>query len=82
MGGNLKQDLNIVAVGLYTVESEADVLLDGTLYQEGMVVELCQGKHTVEVEADGSTVTLCLGDYLYRPKGEPSWQDLFMGPFM
>ena len=80
--GNLKHDFVIAAGGLYTIESEADVLLDGTVYQNGMVVKLPQGKHTVEVESSSSMVTLRWGDHLYRPNSELSWQDLFLGQLL
>ncbi len=80
--GNLWKEFEIVTEGLYTIESEAAVFLDGTLYKNGMVVELSRGKHIVEMGPTRSTVILRWGANLYRPKGEPSWQDLFMGSFM
>lgn len=78
----LRREFVIVAEGLYTVETDMDVLLDNKVYKNGMVVELHEGKHTIEVISTNAMVILRWGDHLYRPDTEPSWQDLFMGPFM
>jgi hypothetical protein len=61
------QHFDIIAPGLYTVESQADVLIDGTLYHNGDVVHLKEGTHTVEANGLNATAKLSWGDHLYCP---------------
>ena len=61
------QHFDIIAPGLYTVESQADNLIDGILYHNGDVVRLKEGKHNVEANGLNATVKLRWGDHLHRP---------------
>jgi hypothetical protein len=61
----------IIAPGPYTVESDTDVLIDGTSYRNGDVVRLEEGAHTVGANGASATVRLRWGGHLYRPDNEP-----------
>lgn len=71
----------IVAPGLYTVETETDILIDGTLYRQGDVVWLEEGAHTAGAGGVTATIRLRWGDHLYRPDSEPEQTNL-LAPFL
>jgi hypothetical protein len=70
----------IIAPGLYTVESQTDILIDGTLYRQGDVVQLEEGAHTIESKGANATIRLRWGDHLCRPDSEPERTNL-LGSF-
>ncbi len=75
------QHFEIVAPGLYTVESEHDILIDGVLRHPGAAVRLEAGAHTVIGTGHRETaVKLRWGNYLYQPNDEPESSEL-LGPF-
>jgi len=57
----------IIAPGLYTVESQTDIFIDDTLYRNADVVRLKEGAHTVGAGGIITTIRLRWGDHLYRP---------------
>lgn len=58
----------ILVAGRYTVEAEDPVRLDGVRVQPGDVVDLAQGRHSLQTIGGGSAeVTLRWGENLYRP---------------
>jgi len=77
----LSQNFEISTPGLYTVEADTEILIDGKLYHTGDVVRLEQAPHIIEATGTDVTIKLRWGDHLYRPKSEPSWTRLFLGPF-
>lgn len=74
------QHFEIIVPGLYTVETDTDTLIDGTLCRHGNVVSLGEGVHTIEVKGMKATIKLKWGDHLYRPDNELEWTTL-LGPF-
>lgn len=74
------QHFEIRVPGLYTVETDADILIDGTLSRHGNVVSLEEGVHAIEVKGTKATIKLRWGDHLYRPDNELEWTTL-LGPF-
>lgn len=61
------QHFEIIAPGLYTVESQTDIFIDSSLYRNGDVVRLKEGAHTVGAGGAITTIRLRWGDHLYRP---------------
>lgn len=61
----------IIAPGLYTVESKTDIIIDGILYNNGDVVRLEEGSHTIGAGGPITTIRLRWGDHLYRTDSEP-----------
>jgi hypothetical protein len=76
-----QQHFEIIAPGLYTVESQTDIIIDGTSYHNGDVVRLEEGHHTIEAGRATTTIRLRGGDHLYRPDSEPEETNL-LGPFL
>lgn len=58
---------DIIVPGLYTVESQTGIIIDGTSYHNGDVVRLEVGHHTVGSGGPATTMNLRWGDHLYRP---------------
>jgi len=81
-GENPKEQFDIVAEGSYSVETEGEVILDDMPYRSGMVVSLREGAHTIEAKSGSVKAILRWGNHLYRPDNEPTWPDLFLGPFL
>jgi hypothetical protein len=71
------QSFEIVASGTYTVETAAQVRIDGRTCRDGDVLELKQGGHTIE--GTNGIMTLRWGSHLYRPPQPRPVEDLFMG---
>jgi hypothetical protein len=57
----------IITPGLYTVEAQTDIFIDGMLYRNGDVLRLEEGAHTVGTGGASATIRLRWGDHLYRP---------------
>jgi hypothetical protein len=79
--GHTFHSFDIAAAGRYTLEgeAEADVLIDGTAYHGGDVIELEEGRHTIEAQPAAGTVKLRWGDHLYRPAEPYSGMPVFLG---
>jgi hypothetical protein len=75
------QHFEIIAPGPYTVESPADISIDGTSYRNGEVVRLDEGSHTAGAGGATTTIRLRWGDHLYRPDSEPEKTNI-LGPFL
>ena len=67
---------DIAIDGVYTLEGEAGVQLDGRTVAPGTTVELTQGEHVVSASGPGEIV-LRWGDNLHRPDHQPSDQKIF-----
>ena len=76
--GQLKelQKFEIIVPGLYTVESDANILIDNTFYCNGDVIHLDAGTHAAKANRANTTVKLRWGDHLYKPNREPKMMHL------
>lgn len=70
----------ILIPGTYTVEAADRVIIDGTPYAPGQLVDLEVGSHVLTPGAAPGTVILRWGQRLFRPTEAPSSQALFV-PF-
>ncbi len=77
-----REQFEMPAAGLYTIEGEAQVKIDGRLLSNGDVINIGPGRHIIAAAGPGLKVTLRWGNHLYRPKRATGWQDLFMGPLL
>lgn len=57
--------------GTYTVETDGDVKIDGTVYHDGDTVQLDDQAHLIEPVGPVEQATLRWGDHLYRPTEPP-----------
>ena len=62
---------HIPAEGIYTVESPAQIILDGQQYEDGDYLFLSKGSHVIE--SVPQQVELRFGRHLPRPDYAPSW---------
>jgi hypothetical protein len=74
------QNFDITVPGLYTVEADTDIIIDGTLLHHGNAVSLEEGVHAIEVQGIKASIKLRWGDHLYRPDNELNWTTL-LGPY-
>ncbi len=74
------QTFEILVAGPYTIEGDAEVVIDGRIQRHGDAVILQEGAHTIEVRGSSATITLRWGRHLYRPKQEPTWKQVFTRP--
>jgi hypothetical protein len=72
------QIFSIIIEGIYTVESDGDLLIDDNLIDSGGVLFLKKGQHTIQ-KIKANTVRLRFGDHLYRPEFYPSTQPIYVG---
>ena len=73
------QEFEILTGGLYTVEADRAVTIDGRPFAPGDVTVLGPGRHTIASDAVPARITLRWGDHLGRPSGTPSKQPIFTG---
>ena len=80
--GNEKHRFKITVPGLYTVEGNESVSIDGRLIQSGDVVRLEAGNHIIKNQGSPSLTSLRWGENLYRPAEDPPLDRIFLGPFL
>ena len=68
--------ITILIPGVYTVESVADISINGINYPSGSQISLGRGAHTVFSNTP-QTATLRWGDNLHRPSGQPPKMPIF-----
>ena len=73
---------NITVPGVYTVDGNENVLLDGKLIHAGDTIELEAGTYTIRNQGIPGLTKLLWGDHLYRPLNKPASNRIFIGPFM
>ncbi len=73
---------SIIVPGVYTVEGNENVLIDGKLIHAGDTVELKTGTHTIRNQGTPGLTKLLWGDHLYRPSEKPASNRLFIGSFV
>jgi hypothetical protein len=73
---------NITVPGVYTVDGNENVLLDGKLIHAGDTIELEAGTYTIRNQGIPGLTKLLWGDHLYRPSEKPASNRIFIGPFM
>jgi hypothetical protein len=79
---NEKQRFRIDVPGLYTLEGNKNVLIDGTLIRAGDVITLEAGEHSISNDGTIGAINLRWGDNLYKPSKEPDISDFFIGKFL
>jgi hypothetical protein len=80
--GNENHRFKITVPGLYTLEGNQNVLIDGRLIQTGDVVKLATGNHIIKNKGSPGLTSLKWGENLYRPAEKPVFDRIFMGPFL
>jgi hypothetical protein len=70
MNPGATQEIEIIIGGPYTVESDSPVVIDGTAYSHGSVVNLRPAVYTVKSYQPGVLI-LRWGHHLYRPSDTP-----------
>jgi hypothetical protein len=71
----------ITVPGLYTVEGDENVLVDGQMISTGSAIELKAGDHTICRQKTTGLINLRWGDNLYRPAERPASDSIFLAPF-
>ena len=79
---NENYKFKITVPGLYRVEGDVNVIIDGKSLTAGDTVKLETGAHTVGNLEHVGLVNLRWGDNIYKPEVEPVSDRLFLGPFM
>jgi len=69
---------DIAAAGRYTLEAGADVSIDGAACHNGDVIELEEGRHTIEAKPAAGGVKLRWGDHLHCPAEPYSGLPVFL----
>lgn len=69
----------ILVSGEYTLESQAPVLLDGTIIDPGDHIRLSQGEHRIAAAGAATRAVLRWGQNLYKPNRAPSSQRIYYG---
>lgn len=72
-----EKHFKILISGIYTVEAQDVVYIDGVEFLPGSYVDLISGGHIMSVESAPMKVNLRIGKDLYRPSEAPSSQFLF-----
>lgn len=80
--GNENHRFKITVPGLYTVEGNQNLLIDGRLIQAEDVVKLETGNHIIKNKGSPGLTSLKWGENLYRPAEKPVFDRIFMGPFL
>lgn len=75
---NRNEAFEIMLPGIYTVETNGRVLIDGQLLQNGDVIGLKAGKHLLENAGQSGMLTLRWGNHLYRPDKVPLARHFFV----
>jgi hypothetical protein len=76
------QKFSIMVPGVYTLEGNENVVIDGRLTAAGNTVELEAGDHVIGNQASPGSVDLKWGHNLYRPAEKPAADLIFLGPFL
>ncbi|HQG66566.1 MAG: glycosyltransferase family 39 protein [Smithella sp.] len=77
----LRENFDITVPGVYTLEANAVVAIDGRQFSPGDVIQLEQRTHTLEAKEATGIIKLRWGSHLYRPHTQPGSETLFMGIF-
>jgi len=72
----------ITVPGVYTVEGNGKVMIDGHLISAGNTVKLDIGDHCIRNQETPGLINLKWGDHLYQPEEEPAPGQIFLGPFI
>jgi hypothetical protein len=70
MSPGTTQEIEIIVGGPYTVESDGPVVIDGTVYDHGSIVNMQPAVYSVE-SYQSSFLILRWGQHLYRPSDIP-----------
>lgn len=65
--------------GVYTIEADKPIYIDGEVYEPGTVIDLKKGTHTIFSKGVSTEVILRWGDHLYRLPEEPLSNPIFYG---
>ena len=76
---NEKQKFKIDVPGIYTLEGNQNVLIDGSLIRAGDIITLETGQHIIRNEETIGVISLKWGDHLYQPSKEPLIKCFFIG---
>jgi hypothetical protein len=79
---NSNHKFRITVPGLYTVEGNVNVIIDGKLLNAGDTIKLETGTHIIGNIENVGLVNLRWGDSIYKPDAKPVSDHLFLGPFL
>lgn len=76
--GPLPQSFSLLTPGIYTVEADMPVTIDGEIYLPGATIDLARDVHTVTAQ-EPTDLTLRWGDHLHIPQTSASVDPIFTG---
>jgi hypothetical protein len=76
------QTFEILIPGIYTLEADGKVMINGVAYEPGSKIMLERMTYTIEPQETPMTITLRWGNNLYKPLYEPSGQPIFLGYYL
>ena len=79
---NEEQQFKIEVPGLYTLEGNQNVSIDGLLVRAGDVIKLETGQHSIDNRGCIGKIILRWGDYLYKPSKDADINNFFIGKFL
>jgi len=74
-----EQEFEILLPGVYTVETDDAVLINGQPHRFGSLVDLKKGTHHIKTIGQNDRVTLRWGNNIYRPSSEQIPDNFFKG---
>ncbi|HSV43835.1 MAG TPA: hypothetical protein VLJ10_04695 [Candidatus Bathyarchaeia archaeon] len=74
-----KKEFSIDIPGVYTLEANGPVMIDGEMFAPGSFVLLSAGTHVIKVDQAPVSISLRIGKNLYRPSVKPLTGPLFQG---
>jgi hypothetical protein len=76
------QIIKILIPGIYTLEADGKVMINGVVYEPGSKIKFERMTYTIEPLKLPMTVRLRWGNDLYKPSFKPSTQPLFWGYYL